>query len=352
MKLIQLIFISILLLACAKPEAKPFQITSLKWEVQNSGNNSSIRGIDAVNDSLVWLSGSYGRYAITEDGGKHWVTDSVPGAGSLDFRDIEAFSRDLVYLMSAGSGRLSRLYKTTDGGKNWELQYENTNEQAFFDGFAWWDENNGVLIGDPVDGKHYLLKTTDGGQNWNRIDPDKLAPLAEGEIGGFAASGTTIAVYGDNVWFATGGQTARLHHSPDRGESWQVYDTPMIDGVGTAGIFSIDFRDSLNGVMVGGDFTKPKQGGYNVAYTADGGKNWTAVADTSVVSYRSCVQYIPGTHSLVTVGRGGVGAWSNDDGRTWTRFGNLPFYTLSFAKGSKSAWAAGPNGAVAKLVVE
>ena len=44
---------------------------------------------------------------------------------------------------------------------------------------------------------------------WQQIDPDKLAPLAEGEIGGFAASGTTIAVYGDNVWFGTGGTTAR-----------------------------------------------------------------------------------------------------------------------------------------------
>ena len=147
-------------------------------------------------------------------------------------------------------------------------------------------------------------------------------------------------------------QQLDLHHSPDRGESWQVYDTPMMDGAGSTGIFSLDFRDDMHGVMVGGDYTKQDLKGYTVATTADGGKTWQALADTSVVSFRSCVQYIPHTTSLVAVGRGGVSSFSNDDGKTWTNFGETALYTMSFSRHGKSAWGAGPRGAVAKLVLE
>ncbi len=225
--------------------------------MQNSGNRSSIRGIDALDENVAWLSGSGGRYAFTKDGGQTWRTDSVPGADSLDFRDIEIISEDVVFLMSAGPGAKSNIFKTIDGGKNWTLQKRNRFREGFYDGFAFWDKDNAILIGDPVGGAHFLLKTTDGGANWQRIDPQKLAPLAEGEIGGFAASGTTIAVHGDNVWFATGGKVARVHHSEDRGETWQVYNTPILQGTASTGIFSIAFRDDLHGVIVGGDYTKP-----------------------------------------------------------------------------------------------
>jgi photosystem II stability/assembly factor-like uncharacterized protein len=78
-----------------------------------------------------------------------------------------------------------------------------------------------------------------------------------------------------NIWFATGGKTARVFHSPDRGQSWQVSNSPIIHGPDSAGIFSIAFRDVQHGVIAGGDYKRPNDDGPNLAFTEDGGKTWT-----------------------------------------------------------------------------
>ena len=84
-----------------------------------------------------------------------------------------------------------------------------------------------------------------------------------------------------NIWFATGGKIARVFHSADRGQSWQVYETPMVHGPDSAGIFSIAFRDATHGVIAGGDYKRPKDDGPNLAFTEDGGKNLDALATAS-----------------------------------------------------------------------
>jgi hypothetical protein len=93
-----------------------------------------------------------------------------------------------------------------------------------------------------------------------------------------------------NIWFATGGKVARVFHSPDRGGTWQVFDTPILHGPDSAGIFSIDFRDPLHGVIAGGDYKHPEQDGPNLAFTNDGGKTWT-LSKIFPQSYYSAVAY-------------------------------------------------------------
>jgi photosystem II stability/assembly factor-like uncharacterized protein len=93
-----------------------------------------------------------------------------------------------------------------------------------------------------------------------------------------------------NIWFATGGKTARVFHSPDRGQTWQVFDTPILHGPDSAGIFSIAFRDALHGVIAGGDYKHPRDDGPNLAFTSDGGKTWT-LSDLKPQAYFSAVVY-------------------------------------------------------------
>ena len=50
-----------------------------------------------------------------------------------------------------------------------------------------------------------------------------------------------------NVWFVTGGATARVFRSQDAGESWSVAETPIMHGPPSAGIFSVAFRDGKHG---------------------------------------------------------------------------------------------------------
>jgi photosystem II stability/assembly factor-like uncharacterized protein len=93
-----------------------------------------------------------------------------------------------------------------------------------------------------------------------------------------------------NIWFATGGKAARVFHSPDRGHTWEVFDTPITHGPDSAGIFSIAFRDATHGVIAGGDYKLPAQDGPNLAFTNDAGKTWT-LSKIFPQSYYSAVAY-------------------------------------------------------------
>jgi photosystem II stability/assembly factor-like uncharacterized protein len=248
--------------------------------IQKSNTTENLRGISVLANGVAWASGTHGTYLRTIDGGKSWQVGQVPDTNSLDFRDVEAFSPAVAYLFSAGPGEQSRIYKTTDAGKTWALQFTNKNPKGFFDCMAFWDRDRGIAVGDPVPDhsgtlRFELISTEDGGKTWSPLPSESLPPAIAGE-GAFAASGTCITVQGTaNVWFATGGKVARVFRSLDAGKSWTVAETPIIHGADSTGIFSIAFRDATHGVIAGGDYKNPDQDGPNLAFTSDGGLNWT-----------------------------------------------------------------------------
>src|SRR5262245_6274937 len=95
------------------------------WIAQTSGTSARFRGVSTVNDTVAWVSGSNGTFARTVDGGNHWTSGVVAGAEKLDFRDVHGVDANTAYLLSIGEGENSRIYKTTDSGKNWTLQFTN-----------------------------------------------------------------------------------------------------------------------------------------------------------------------------------------------------------------------------------
>jgi len=291
----------------------------------------NLRGVSVVSQTVAWASGTHGSYLRTTDG-RIWVPDQVPGAESLDFRGIVAFSAVEAFLMSSGSGDQSRIYHTLDAGRHWQLQVTNTNPKGFFDSMVFWDRTHGIVVGDPIPDETGALKfellITDDGQTWTPIPPAQLPPALDGE-GAFAASNSCIAIlktpvtqsfvipseardhgsagiaqslanappfeavvssFDPNIWFATGGKVARVFHSPDRGHTWEVFETPIAHGPDSAGIFSIAFRDATHGVIAGGDYKLPEKDGPNLAFTDDGGKSWT-LSKIFPQSYYSAVAY-------------------------------------------------------------
>jgi photosystem II stability/assembly factor-like uncharacterized protein len=265
--------------------------------VQLSHSSESLRGVSTVSREVAWASGTHGTYLRTLDGGVTWTSAQVPDAEALDFRAVVAFSADEAFLMSAGPGEQSRIYYTRDAGKDWQLQFKNTNPKGFFDSMVFWDSKHGVVLGDPIADESGKLKfevlLTEDGQTWRPAPSAKLPPAMEGE-GAFAASNTCIAIVpggsDSNIWFATGGKAARVFHSGDRGQSWQVVETPMVHGPLSAGIFSIAFRDTMHGVIAGGDYKRPNEDGPNLAFTDDGGKTWT-LSTLHPLTYFSAVAY-------------------------------------------------------------
>jgi photosystem II stability/assembly factor-like uncharacterized protein len=282
------------------------------------------------------------------DGGATWQRRAVGGAEKLDFRDIDAMSARVAFVLSIGPGDSSRIYRTSDGGARWELQFTGKDPQVFLDAMAFWDTDRGIAFSDSADGRFVVLSTADGGRTWTRIPPDGLPPALPGE-GAFAASGTNVAVKGpDHVWIGTG--AGRVLRSVDGGHSWTVHTTPIGTGE-SAGIFSIAFRDALHGVVVGGDYRNERAAADNAATTADGGETWTRVTPRGLGGYRSAVAWVPGRRTTVmAVGPSGSDI-SSDDGGTWMPIAGEGFDALGWAPDAPVGWAAGQAGRIAKLVV-
>ena len=315
-----------------------------QWQVQTIQSQADFRGLSVVSSKVAWVSGTKGTYARTSDGGKNWAVAIVSGAEKLDFRDVEAFGDETAYLLSAGPGDASRIYKTSDGGKSWKKQFQSAEPASFFDALAFWDEKNGIALGDPVDGRFQLIATDDGGANWKLL-PNKNHPAALPNEGAFAASGTCLVTFGnDDVWFATGGaKLARVFHSSDRGRNWEVNDTPIMAGAASAGIFSIAFRDKKNAIIVGGDYRKPNDTGATAAITADGGKTWKLLDQR--LPYRSAVAW--SKNRWIAVGASGSHV-STDDGDTWKLLDRENYNSVAFAP-TGEGWAVGPKGRIAKF---
>ena len=314
------------------------------WTPQTSGVTARLRGVSAVSERVAWASGSGNTILRTEDGGATWTKLPNPTTDKLDFRDINAVSERVAYVLSIGSGPASRIYKTADAGATWTLQFTNNDPDAFFDAMAFWDANHGVAVSDSVKGAFVILTTENGGATWSRVPADRL-PAALDNEGAFAASGTNVTVFGSNhVWFGTGAAArSRVLHSGDRGRTWTIAETPLASGQ-SSGIYSIAFRDPLHGVIVGGDYAKESEAVDNAAITSDGGKTWTLVK--GLTGFRSVVAYVPGSRSSwLALGPQGSDV-STDDGRTWTKIDGPGYDTFSFAPGRTMGWGSGARGSI------
>jgi photosystem II stability/assembly factor-like uncharacterized protein len=320
------------------------------WQPQNSGTNAEFRGLAVISPTTVWASGTRGRVARTTNGGATWTVDSIPGAAALDFRDIAASSASRAWAMSAGPAEQNQaqIFRTDDGAR-WTRQLAMTDSGVFLDALAFWDPQHGIAMSDPVRGHLFLLATDDGGATWRPLPTADSPPVLPGEAA-FAASGTCLAIQGtSNVWIGTGGSTrARVFHSTDRGRTWTVAATPVHAGSSAAGIFSVAFSDADHGIVVGGDYTKPRTPFDNVAVTSDGGRTWRLAKGPLPQGYMSGVSYVPGTEgrSLVAVGLGGT-AISNDRGESWAMVDTVGYNSVAFAA-RDAGWAVGPRGRISR----
>ena len=319
-----------------------------RWEPETSGVTARLRGVSASSDTVAWASGAAGTVLRTADGGATWAKLVVPDAEKLDFRDVDAVSETTAYILSIGPGPASRIYKTTDAGAHWTLQFTNDNPKAFLDAMAFWDADHGLVMGDSIDGRFDILTTADGGKTWTRVSADKLPPALPNE-GAFAGSGTNIAVSGrSDAWIGTGASTrCRVLRTRDGGATWTIAETPVAAS-GSAGIFSIAFRDARHGITVGGDYRKEPEAIDNAAMTADGGATWTAIKGLS--GFRSVVAHVRGSaSSWIAVGPSGADM-SDDDGRTWRAIEGSGYHAFSFGRTGKVGWGVGERGAIAKLI--
>ena len=175
--------------------------------VLTSGTKTSLRGLSVVNDMVVWVSGSNGTVGRSTDGGKNWKWISVKGFEKRDFRDIEAFNSTTAVIMAVDAP--AYILKTNDAGETWKVVFEDKTPGMFLDAMEFWNEQAGIVLGDPINSRFFIARTFDGGTTWKEI-PDQYKPVADSGEACFAASGTNIrALDRDEAIFISGGTKSR-----------------------------------------------------------------------------------------------------------------------------------------------
>jgi hypothetical protein len=314
-------------------------------KILTTSEKVSLRGLSVVNDNIIWASGSNGKIARSTDGGKNFEWVTVKGYEQRDFRDIEAFDVNTALIMGVDSPAI--ILKTKDGGKSWSEVFRDNRTGMFLDAMDFDDNGNGMVVGDPIDGKLFIATTATHGDKWRVLNlEDNQYSVPRGEAL-FAASGTNIKIMGNKykpfICFVTGGIDSRLfiNGSP--------VGLSIIHGQASQGANSVAVDPTMKKiVIVGGDFNNDKLSENNIElFTIDGERLLNAPAQTPPHGYRSCVAFLTPT-VLITCGITGVDI-STDGGLNWKLISNESFNVCAKAKNGHAVFLAGKDGRIAKV---
>jgi len=300
----------------------------------------SIRAI-LIDKNKVWYAADKNRFGYY-DLKKNRRVELKINKDSLqfEFRSI-AQNNHFIFILSVGNPAL--LYKIDKYDLSYKLVHQENHEKVFYDAIHFIDNKKGIAIGDPTEDTFSIITTVDGGATWNKIPSNNLPKLVLGEAA-FAASNTNICVKGNRIFLVSGGIKSRVFVSDDFCKTWQVYETPIIQGQSMTGIFSADFLNEKTGIIVGGNYETQSENYANKAITFDGGHTWKLVGINQGFGYASCVQFVPNTNgkNILSVGTTGIYN-STNQGENWNKLSDdKDLFTLRF-QDSNTAFLAGKN---------
>ncbi|KAF2517095.1 beta propeller repeat protein [Flavobacterium foetidum] len=300
----------------------------------------SIRAI-SIDKNRVWYGADNSRFGYYDlDKNQKFEEHIYRDTLKLEFRSI-AQTQKSVFLLSIGNPAL--LYQVDKKTQKVKLVYKEVNPKVFYDSMQFWNDKEGIALGDPTEDTFSVIITRDGGETWTKLLSDKLPTNAQGE-GAFASSNTNVVVKGNDTWLVSGGKKSRVFYSPDKGKTWKAIDTPIVQGQQMTGIFTADFYDEKQGFIAGGNFDEPEKNSDNKAFTKDGGKTWELIGQGQGFGYSSCVQYVPGGNGqeLVSVGSTGI-HYTTDGGASWVQLSpTTRFFSIRFIN-KNTAIASGHN---------
>ena len=172
--------------------------------------------------------------------------------------DIRLLSIDFIdddngYVIGA-----NQIFKTSDGGANWELNYEGELSMSLRDVFAL-DNETAFAVGEDKDSESsLLLRTGDNGMTWTQI------PLAN------YSTLTSILFTSPQIGYCTA-ERGRILKTIDGGLTWENKSEGLIV---TNNVFiSVDFANDTFGIAVG-DRVDPTGGSSFITKTENGGDSW------------------------------------------------------------------------------
>jgi len=338
----RLVFLLPVFLLTACSGSRPsLRTPMLAWAT--SGTSVLLIGLHASDARTVWASGAAGTWLRSLDGGQTWTTGQVPGADSLQFRDVEAFGPNEAVLLSIGNGAASRIYRTRDAGRTWTNVWTNRDPEAFYDCMAF-DGPSGFAFSDAVattDGPRArlpVIESADAGRTWT----EGLSPEARPGEGGFASSGTCALAFDGRRYLITNGGDG-----PDRllvydGTRWTARALPVRsdDGARGGSTLARSGHGLVAGLLGAIDSVTVLRGPADVGI-------WRPLGTTTIRRVYGLASSSDGER-LVAVGPDGLDA-SSDGGRTWRHLTSDNLWTAT-ALSDGTFLVAGMRGRIGRIV--
>ena len=141
----------------------PSLISSDGWVRQYTNAEKRLEDVFFLNNNTGWISGADGTLMKTKNSGLFWVSNNF---SSLHFIGSIYFINENTGWVSGRYDYISIVYKTTDGGKSWNIQMFDLT--AFYSaGLRFFNENTGWLINCGNTDGWRIMKTTNGGVQWS-----------------------------------------------------------------------------------------------------------------------------------------------------------------------------------------
>lgn len=311
-------------------------------------DNISIRAI-LIDKNKVWYAADKNRFGYYDLAKNKRVERKISfDSLQLEFRSI-AQTNKAIFILSIGNPGL--LYKINKSDLSTTLVHKEVHEKVFYDAIQFWNNKEGIAIGDPIEDCFSILITRDGGNSWKKTTCENLPKIDKGEAF-FAASNSNICIKGLKTFIVSGGTKSRVFVSDNKGISWKVFDTPITQGHAMTGIFSADFFNDNIGIVVGGNYDEQSDNSANKAITFNSGKTWKLIGINEGFGYASCVQFVPNSNGndLVTVGTSGI-YYSNSQGASWERLTyDKELFTFRF-QNDTTAFLAGKNKLIRMKII-
>ena len=271
-----------------------------------------------TNPNLVWVCGRSGAVIRSTDAGKTWKTAQIKDrfVPDLQLEKIH-FVNDKVGFTSGAN----KMFKSTDGGVTWN-DISDPRATAIW-GHWFYDELNGIMVGDGCIDNQQFFRTTDGGLSWN-LKEYSIYESGLTHVQMMSLNGKAYAVSSGFLWESNDGGYNWATKSSTGAKDWQE----QLAVNGNSFLFPVSSGCS------GGGF-----GGARMS--VDGGNTWKAIPTNS-----ACFGSYLLTHSNGWfAGTNRTVYHTTDAGKTWnneycgipagTDLDDIKFYndTLGFVVG-------------------